>query len=128
MNPDDAARNMAMLRFGVGAGAWLAPRLSGKAFLLSPDDNPQSPYLGRLFGARDVALAYGSMSSSGAARRTWLVAGLAVDAADAVAAIAGGRAGYLSRLQTALLTAPALAGVAMGLVALRGADGAGPQV
>jgi hypothetical protein len=116
-----------MLRFGVGAGSWLAPRLAGKAFLLSPDDNPQSPYLGRLFGARDVALAYGSMNSSGAARRTWIVAGLAVDAADAAAAIAGGRAGYLSRLQTVLLTAPALAGVAMGLVALRGADGAGPQ-
>jgi hypothetical protein len=128
MNPEDATRNLAMLRLGVGAGAWLAPRLAGKAFLLRPEDNPQSPYLGRLFGARDVALAYGSMSSNGGARRTWLVAGLAVDAADTLAAIAGGRAGYLSRVQTALLAGPALAGVAMGLIALRGADGAGAQV
>lgn len=119
---------MSMLRLGVGAGAWLAPRMAGKAFLMRPEDNPQAPYLGRLFGARDVALAYGSMSSKGGALRTWLVAGLAVDAADAAAAIAGGRAGYLSRAQTVLLAAPALAGVAMGLVALRGAEGTGAGV
>jgi hypothetical protein len=125
MNPDDAVRNVSALRLIVGAGAWLAPRLAGKAFLLDVDDNPQSPYLARLFGARDVALAYGTMSSSGAARRTWLTAGLACDAADTLAAFAGGRDGSLSRLQTVVLAAPAIAAVGLGVIGLKG-DGGSP--
>src|SRR5215207_4655054 len=121
MNADTAIRNLSALRTAVGLGAWLTPRIAGKAFLLDPDGNPQSPYLARLFGARDVALAYGALNSSGEARRTWLVAGLACDVADTLAAFAGGRRGYLSRVQTVLLAAPALAAVAMGAAAL--ADG-----
>jgi hypothetical protein len=118
MNADTAIRNLSTLRTAVGLGAWLTPRLAGKAFLLDPDGNPQSPYLARLFGARDVALAYGTLNSSGDARRTWLVAGLACDVADTLAAFAGGRRGYLSGVQTVLLAAPALAAVAMGAAAL----------
>jgi hypothetical protein len=63
MNADTAIRNLSTLRTAVGLGAWLTPRLAGKAFLLDPDGNPQSPYLARLFGARDVALAYGTLNS-----------------------------------------------------------------
>ena len=43
----------------VGASAWATPRLAGKAFGLDADDNPQSPYLARLFGIRDIALGVG---------------------------------------------------------------------
>src|SRR5215218_1302450 len=98
-----AIRALTGLRITVGVGAWVAPRAIGKAFLLAPDDNPQSPYLARLFGARDAALAYG--------------------VADTFAAIAGGRRGYLSPVQSAFLAAPALAAVAMGVVALQGGSG-----
>ncbi len=112
-----------MIRLAVGAGAWLAPRLTAKAFLLDMDANPQAPYLGRLFGARDVALGYGTMTSSGPALRKWLTAGLACDVADTLAAVAGGRDGSLTRLQTVLLLAPAITGVGMGLVALKGQGG-----
>ena len=77
MDSSAAIRALAGLRLAVGAGAWLAPRATGKAFMLAPDDNPQSPYLARLFGARDAALAYGVLDSSGDAQRRWLVAGLA---------------------------------------------------
>ena len=56
------------LRTAVGAGAWLAPRLSARMFGLDPAGNPQAPYLGRLFGVRDVALALGTSSSSGSDR------------------------------------------------------------
>ena len=118
-----AIRALTGLRITVGVGAWVAPRAIGKAFLLAPDDNPQSPYLARLFGARDAALAYGVLDSSGEAQRRWLVAGLACDVADTFAAIAGGRRGYLSPVQSAFLAAPALAAVAMGVVALQGGSG-----
>jgi hypothetical protein len=120
MDSASAIRALAGLRLAVGVGAWLAPRATGKAFLLAPDDNPQSPYLARLFGARDVALAYGTLDSSGDAQRKWLVAGLACDVADALAAFAGGRRGYLSPVQSALLAAPALSAVAFGAIALQG--------
>jgi hypothetical protein len=119
----DPLRTLSAIRLSVGAGAWLTPRLAGRAFLLDPDGNPQSPYLARLFGIRDVALAYGTTSASGEARRTWLTAGLACDVADTLAALAGGRAGYLSKGQTVLLAAPAIAAAALGAMALGADDG-----
>jgi hypothetical protein len=119
----DPLRTLSAVRLSVGAGAWLTPRLAGRAFLLDPDGNPQSPYLARLFGIRDVALAYGATSASGEARRTWLTAGLACDVADTLAALAGGRAGYLSKGQTVLLAAPAIAAAALGAMALGADDG-----
>ncbi|MDX6670120.1 MAG: hypothetical protein QOI91_483 [Solirubrobacteraceae bacterium] len=123
MDTESSVRGISAIRLGVGAAAWLTPRLAGKAFMLDTAGNPQSPYLARLFGIRDVALAYGTTSSTGDARRTWLTAGLACDIADTLAAIAGGRAGYLSRTQTILLAAPAIAATALGAAALAGGDG-----
>jgi hypothetical protein len=119
----DPVRTLSAIRVAVGAGAWLTPRLAGRAFLLDPGGNPQSPYLARLFGVRDLALAYGATSTSGDARRTWLTAGVACDLADTLAALAGGRAGYLSRGQSVLLAAPALAAAALGAAALSAGDG-----
>ncbi len=83
------------LSLAVGVSSWATPRVAGRLFGLDAEANPQAPYLARLFGIRDVALAWGALSSTGSAQRQWLVAGLACDAADAVAGIAGGRAGYL---------------------------------
>jgi hypothetical protein len=123
MDSSAAIRALSGLRIAVGAGAFLTPRLAGKAFLLDTDANPQSPYLARLFGARDVALAYGTLDSSGEAQRRWLVAGIACDVADTIAALAGGRKGYLSPVQTVLVAAPAVSAVAMGVIALQGSDG-----
>ncbi|HVE68296.1 MAG TPA: hypothetical protein VNB64_06920 [Solirubrobacteraceae bacterium] len=119
----DPLRTLSAIRLGVGTSAWLTPRLAGRAFMLDPSGNPQSPYLARLFGIRDVALAYGTTSSAGDARRTWLTAGIACDVADTLAALAGGRAGYLSRTQTVLLAAPAIAAAALGAAALSAGDG-----
>jgi Domain of unknown function (DUF4267) len=120
MNADSSVKALAALRVVIGAVAWLAPRQSGKGFGLDPDANPQAPYLGRLFGARDVALGVGTLQAEGEAQRQWLQLGVAVDAADAIAALAAGRAGYLPPVATGLVFAPAAAGVALGVVALRG--------
>ncbi len=107
------------LRTSVGSGAWLAPRLSGKLFGLDPAANPQLPYLGRLFGIRDVALGAGVQFSSGRSRRLWLQLGILCDSADAVAGILAGRKGELSKLSTVLVTAPALMGIGLGIAALQ---------
>ena len=123
MDRDSAIKQTSVIRTAVGVGAWLAPRLSGKAFGLDADANPQSPYLGRLFGARDVALAYGTMTTQGEEQDRWLVAALGCDIADAAAGLAAWRAGYLSPLSGFLVTAAASNGVALGLVALRGTSG-----
>jgi hypothetical protein len=112
------------VRGAVGAGAWLAPRSSGRMFGLDPVNNPQAAYLGRLFGARDVALAFGLGTTSGAQRALWLRVGLACDLADAAAGVMAGRRGELPGLATVLVTATALTAAALGIVALQGESSA----
>jgi hypothetical protein len=114
-----AINNLAGLRLAVGAASWGAPRVAGKLFGLDAAANPQSPYLARLFGIRDIALAWGTLSSEGETQRQWLVAGLACDLADAAAGIAGGRGGYLPRVTSALVSATALSAAVLGASALR---------
>ena len=122
MNPESAPTALAALRIAIGGGAWLTPNLAARLFGLDADGNPQAPYLGRLFGVRDLALGAGTLASEGRARRSWLVAGLACDIADTAAAFLGRRGGYLSTPVSALLAAPALAAVGMGIIALRGGE------
>jgi hypothetical protein len=108
------------LRTSIGAGAWVAPRLAGRLFGLDADANPQLPYVGRLFGVRDVALAAGLQRSSGQSRRLWLQLGILCDAADTIAGLLAGRKGEISKTTTVLVTAPALLGIGLGVAALRG--------
>jgi hypothetical protein len=126
MDRDAAVKQINVVRAVVGAAAWIAPRPSGKLFGLDSNSNPQAPYLGRLFGVRDVALAAGTLGSEGEAQDRWLRAGIGCDIADAAAGIAAWRAGYLSTFSSVLVTAAALNGVALGVVALRGGNSAAP--
>ena len=109
---------LAGLRLAVGVSSWATPRVAGRLFGLDADANPQAPYLARLFGIRDVALAWGALNSTGSAQRQWLVAGLACDAADAVAGIVGGRAGYLPPVTSVLVTGTAVSAALLGAAAL----------
>lgn len=118
-----AVTTLVAIRANIGLGAWLAPRLAGRLFGLDAEANPQLPYVGRLFGARDVALGAGVAASSGNARRLWLQIGMACDAADAVAGLIAGRNGEISKVSTVLVTAPALMGIGLGLAALREGTG-----
>lgn len=115
------------LRLGIGAGAWIAPRLAGRLFGLDAEANPQLPYVGRLFGVRDVALAAGVQLSEGQGRRLWLQLGMACDLADALAGGVAGRNGEISPVATVLVTAPALVAAALGLAALEGRHDAAPS-
>jgi len=121
MAESSALNTLAGVRLAIGASAWAAPRLAGKLFGLDSDANPQAPYLARLFGVRDLALAWGALGSEGSARRQWLMAGLACDTADVLAGVAGGRGGYLPRFTSVLVSATALSAVGLGAAALRDA-------
>lgn len=118
MKKGNTITTLAGIRILIGLASWIAPGLAGKLFGLDVEANPQAPYLARLFGARDVALAWGVLSSEGEARRQWLLAGLACDVADAAAGIAGGRSGYLPKLTSALVSGTAVSAVALGAAAL----------
>jgi hypothetical protein len=115
----DAIKTLAGIRLAIGIASWATPRAAGKAFGLDASANPQGPYLARLFGARDVALALGALGSQGDARRQWLVAGLACDAADVLAGVAGGLGGYLPRFTSVLVSGTALSAAVLGGLALR---------
>ena len=93
---EKAVNAIAAGRVGIGAAAWLAPNLSGRLFGLDPDGNPQASYLGRLFGARDVALGAGALRSPRKQKDGWVAAG----------ALAGVR-GTLPPASAAMVTATA---------------------
>jgi hypothetical protein len=120
MDNDQAIRSLAGIRVAVGTSAWATPRLAGKAFGLDADANPQSPYLARLFGVRDLALGIGALTTTGESRRHWLMLGMMCDAADAAAGVLAGRAGYLPKVPTVLVTGVALVAAGLGAAALAG--------
>ena len=112
------------MRFAGGFAVWRLRRETltlryRKVFGLDMPGNPQIPYLARILGARDITLAFGVLLTEGDARRHCLLAGLASDCADVVAALAGGFGGYLPKRMTAILTAAALAPMVRGAIALR---------
>jgi hypothetical protein len=118
VNQTNAVNALAAVRTAIGVASWTTPRFAGRLFGLDASANPQLPYLARLFGARDVALAWGAISTEGETRRQWLAAGLACDVADALAGIAGGRGGYLPKLTSVLVSTTALSAVVLGVAAL----------
>jgi hypothetical protein len=112
---ETAVNAIAISRIAVGAGAWLTPNLSGRLFGLDPEGNPQLPYVGRLFGARDVALGAGTLRSPRKQKDLWLTAGVACDVADVAAGVLAGARGQLPASAAALVSATA------GAFALAGA-------
>ena len=71
-----------------------------------------------MFGIRDVALAVGTLTSSGTARRTWLQIGIVCDAVDAVAATMAARDGGLSGRSAVACIALPLIGIGDGVASL----------
>jgi hypothetical protein len=111
---DKAKDAIAISRIAVGTGAWVTPNLSGRMFGLDPEGNPQLSYIGRLFGARDVALGAGVLRSSRKQKDAWLTAGLACDVADVAAGTIAGARGTLPPAAAALVTATAAGFAVLG--------------
>jgi hypothetical protein len=110
------------VRGAIGAGAWAAPRFSGRLFGLDPEANPQAAYLGRLFGIRDAVLAVGLATNTGKQRAQWLQLGIVCDLADAAAGVLAGRRGELPPRSTVMVTATALLAAGLGIAALQGSQ------
>ena len=120
MDPHSARTTLAGIRAGLGIGALLAPRVTGKLFGIDVDANPAAPYLARLFGARELYMASPFlMPAPGLDEQELASRAVPVDAADTVAALAAGLSGYLP--WRAALTAGVTAGVAtwLGMVGSR---------
>lgn len=120
MDPYSARTTLAGIRAGLGVGALLAPRVTGKLFGIDVDDNPAAPYLARLFGARELYMASPFlMPAPGLDEQELASRAVPVDAVDTVAALAAGLGGYLP--WRAALSAGLTAGVAtwLGMVGSR---------
>lgn len=120
MNP---VTGLALGRIAIGVGAVASPGLAMKLFRLDTAGNAQLPYMSRMFGSREIALGALTLATSGATRRNVVLAGIAVDAADAAAGHLAGRDGIVSKPTSALLTVPALAAVAAGVAGIVAARG-----
>jgi hypothetical protein len=112
MDIKDQATSLAVARIVVGAAAWVAPERSLRASLL--DGAPQSTFLLRLFGARDAALGAITLLAAPSARPTLLKVGMAVDGADAAAAVMALKSGAVRPAAGAIFAGVALTAVAAG--------------
>jgi hypothetical protein len=111
----EQARNALVgARFAFAAGTWLAPRLSGKIFGIDLDDNRAGVYLARLFGTRDGYLGVEVLLADDDRKSAVLRRHVAVDAADAVASVAAGVRGGLSKPSALLGTLAALGAAGLG--------------
>jgi len=114
----DPVQLISGLRGVIGVGAWATPNLASRVFGLDPVSNPQAAFLARLFGARDLALAIGTLSTRGEARLLWLRLGAGCDLLDAAAAALAQRNGTVPRPAAVLSGVTALSAAALGAAAL----------
>ena len=116
MNP---VTGLSLARIGIGAVAIASPDLASRLFRLDSANNPQLPYLSRMFGSREIALGALTLLARGTARRNLVLVGMSVDGADAAAGYLAGRDGYVDQTTSAFLTGPAVLAVLAGAVGLR---------
>jgi hypothetical protein len=81
--------------------------------------NLQGPYLTRLFGSREIAIGTATLLARGTARRNLVLAGIAVDAADAATGVLGVRDRSVPARTGARLVVPAVLAVLSGFAGLR---------
>ena len=113
-------RALLAARTALGVSTLVAPRLAGKAFLLDPDENPQLPVVGRMWGIRNLSLAAGMYAATGANRAQWWRLQLAVDALDFAAIVTEWRRGAVPGPAAALMAATALGAITLGALSVAG--------
>ena len=115
-------RSLLAARTALGVSTLLAPRLAGRAFFLDPQDNPQLPVIGRMWGIRNLSLAAGIYGATGASRTNWWRLQPVIDGLDFLVIVAEWRRGAVPTLAAGLMAATAL--VATGLGSLSAAAAA----
>jgi hypothetical protein len=106
-------------RIAVGVVSFARPGLAARMLGVDLESNPQSPYLARLFGSREIAIGTATLLSRGATRRNLVMAGIGVDLADAVTGALGIQDKTVSRRTGAMIIAPAVGAVLSGFAGLR---------
>jgi uncharacterized protein DUF4267 len=115
----DPVTGLSLGRIAVGAVALARPDLAAVAFGLDVAHNPQSPYVVRLFGSREIALGALTLVSRGTTRRNLLLAGIGIDVADALTGVLGIQDKSVSVKTGAMLVGPAVGAVLSGVAGLR---------
>jgi hypothetical protein len=115
-----AGRTLLAARTALGISTLVAPRLAGKAFFLDPDDNPQLPVIGRMWGIRNLSLAAGMYAATGANRAQWWRLQPAIDALDFFAIATEWRRGSIRGPAAGLMAATALGATVLGAVSVAG--------
>lgn len=107
-------RALLAARTTLGISTLVAPRLAGRAFFLDPEENPQLPLIGRMWGIRNLSLAAGMYGATGASRAQWWRLQPAIDALDFLAIAAEWRRGAVPGRTAALMAGTALVATALG--------------
>ena len=116
MNP---VIGLSLGRVVVGAVAFAQPGLAAKMLGLDIENNPQGPYMARLFGSREIAIGTATLMARGTTRRNLVLAGIGVDAADAATGVLGIQDKSVPVRAGAMLIVPAILAVLSGFAGLR---------
>jgi hypothetical protein len=119
MNP---VIGLSLGRIVVGIVSFARPALAAKMLGLDVANNPQGPYLARLFGSREIAIGTATLMARGKTRRNLVLAGVGVDAADAAAGVLGIQDKSVPVRTGAMLIVPAILAILSGLAGLRSKD------
>lgn len=117
---------LALARIALGIGSWAAPERALSLFGLDAAA-PQSHYLGRMFGAREVAFGVVTLLAPAQQKRSLTLLGLAVDTFDAGAGVLAIRSAGVTPARGAVLTGAAVAAVLTGVVGLKQLRSATPR-
>jgi len=115
----DPVTGLSLGRIAVGAVAFARPDVAAGLFGLDLANNPQSPYVTRLFGSREIAIGALTLVSRGTTRRNLVLAGIGIDLADAVTGVLGIQDKSVPAKTGAMLVAPAVGAVFSGIAGLR---------
>jgi len=117
---DPARTFLGVTRALIGITAWIAPDLTMRVFGIDPERSDR--FVGRLFGARELALAGALLLAPASAVAPVAALGAAVDTVDSIAGFDERRRGNLSTRATILGPVGALLFVAVGVRVARQAS------
>jgi hypothetical protein len=82
--------------------------------LLDPDENPQLPVIGRMWGIRNLSLAAGMYGATGTSRAQWWQLQPAIDVLDFTVTVAEWRRGAVPGPAAALMAGTAVLATVLG--------------
>jgi hypothetical protein len=109
-------RALLAARTVLGILTLLVPRLTGRAFLLDPEDNPQLPVVARMWGIRNLSLAAGMYGAAGASRGRWWRLQPVIDGLDFLVIVAEWRRDAVPGAAAGLMAGTALVATALGSI------------